>query len=75
MEANACGSSFQTMQLCFSLVTLSQNGPVSWAVEYIDCISAEQYDSWNESPEYDAKQFDGQAPIMLELLGIWSTPS
>ena len=29
----------------------------------------------NKLPEYDTKQSDGEAPVMLELLGIWSTPS
>ena len=24
----------------------------------------------NECPAYDSKQFDGEAPVMLELLGI-----
>ena len=29
----------------------------------------------NESPGYDTKQSDGEAPVMLELWGMWSTPS
>ena len=29
----------------------------------------------NECLEYDIKQSDGEAPVMLELGGIWSTPS
>ena len=28
----------------------------------------------NECPGYDTKQFDVEAPVMLELWGIWSTP-
>ena len=46
------------------------------AVEYTDCISAEE--SNPHTPEclrYDIKQSDGEAPVMLELWGIWSTLS
>ena len=28
-----------------------------------------------EYPEYDTKQSDGEVPVMLELWGMWSTPS
>ena len=29
----------------------------------------------NECPGYDTKQSDGKVPVMLELWGMWSTPS
>ena len=29
----------------------------------------------NECPRYDTKQCDGEVQLMLELLGMWSTPS
>ena len=29
----------------------------------------------NKCPRYDTKQFDGEVPVMLELLGMWSTLS
>ena len=29
----------------------------------------------NEHPGYDTKQSDGDVPVMLELWGIWNTPS
>ena len=29
----------------------------------------------NECPAYDTKQSDGEVPVMLELWGMWSTPS
>ena len=48
------------------------------AVEYTDCFTAEGQDpppAPNESPGYDTKQFDGEVPVMLELWGMWSTPS
>ena len=46
------------------------------AVEYTDCFSAEGQDSPpNECPIYDNKQSDGEVPVMLELWGMWSTPS
>ena len=50
------------------------------AVEYTDCFSAEGW-GWgvrplpNECPGYDTKQSDGEAPVMLKLLGMQSTPS
>ena len=28
----------------------------------------------NECPGYNTKQSDGEAPVMLELWGMWSTP-
>ena len=28
-----------------------------------------------ENPGYDAKQSDGEVPVMLVLWGMWSTPS
>ena len=45
------------------------------AVEYVNCISAEGSDSPNECPGYDIKQSDGEAPVMLLLWGMRSTPS
>ena len=45
------------------------------AVEYSDCISTEEQNSPNECPKYDTKQFDGEVPVKLELLGMQSTPS
>ena len=29
----------------------------------------------NECPRYDTKESDGKVPVMLELWGMWSTPS
>ena len=29
----------------------------------------------NECPRYDTKQSDGEVPAVLELWGMWSTPS
>ena len=37
------------------------------AVEYTDCISAEEYDSPNECPRYDTRQSDDEALVMLKL--------
>ena len=45
------------------------------AAEYTDYISAEGYHFLNEYPGYDTKQPDGEASVMLELWGMWSTPS
>ena len=47
------------------------------AVEYTDSISTGvgvKIPS-NECPGYNTKQFHGEAPVMLELWGMWSTPS
>ena len=35
----------------------------------LDRISAEEYDSLNECPVYDTKQFGEDAPVNLELWG------
>ena len=46
------------------------------AVEFSDYNSAEEYDPPpNECPAYDTKQSDREIPVMLELWGMWSTPS
>ena len=45
------------------------------AVEYTNCISAEEQDPHNECLGYDTKQSDGEVPVMLELWGMRSTPS
>ena len=42
--------------------------------EITDCISTVGWNSPNESLEYDTKQSDGEALVMLELWGIHSTP-
>ena len=45
------------------------------AVEYTNYISAEGYTPPHECPRYDAKQSDGEAPVILELWRMQSTPS
>ena len=44
------------------------------AVEYTDSTSAEPPPT-NECHGYDTKQSDGEVPAVLELWGMWSTPS
>ena len=56
---------------------------VTWSCNYLQIIifvsfaqsAAEGQDPLNKCPGYDTKQFDGEAPVMLELWGISSTPS
>ena len=38
------------------------------------CIIAEEQDPLNKCPGYVIKKSDGEAPVMLELWGMWSTP-
>ena len=45
------------------------------SVDYTDCISAVGKDSSNECPSYDTKQSDGEAPVILKLWEMRSTPS
>ena len=45
------------------------------AVEYTDCIFAEGLRRTSPRPRYYTKQSDGQAPVMLKLCGMRSTPS
>ena len=44
-----------------------------WATEYSDCFSAEERYSPNECPGYGTKPSDGEAPVMLNLWGMWDT--
>ena len=46
----------------------------AWDVEYTDCISAGGLGP-HEYLRYDPKQSDHEAPVMLELWGMHSTPS
>ena len=45
------------------------------AVEYTDQHLYRGIKPPNESPGYDSEQSDGEAPVMLELWGMRSTPS
>ena len=58
-------------------VILSQIGLVesAGAAEYTNCISAEGVRLPNECPGYDTKQSDAEDSVMLDLWGMWSTPS
>ena len=44
------------------------------AAEYTNCIAAEGLDTSSECPRYDTKQSDCEAPVMLELWVMLSTP-
>ena len=44
------------------------------AVEYTDCISAEEQDHHHKCPVYNIKQSDCMVPVMLELWAMLSTP-
>ena len=64
---------------------LNQNWPLlnnktaqlAGVVEYTDCIYAEELDPppANECPGYSIKQSDSEAPVMLALWEMQSTPS
>ena len=45
------------------------------AVEYTDCISAAGWDYPNECPDYDTKQSDGEALVILKIWEMQSIPS
>ena len=56
------------------------NQTIAWlagAVEYTNCFSEKgsKTPPSIERPGYDTKQSDGEVPVMLELWGMWSTPS
>ena len=44
------------------------------AFEYTDCFSAEGGKTPNKCPGYDINPSDGEAPVILELWGLWNTP-
>ena len=52
------------------LLSLEMLAKLSGAVEYTNCLSAEEYDLPNDCPGYDIKQSDGKVPVMLELWGL-----
>ena len=45
------------------------NAQSAGSVEYIECISAEGWDSPNDIKQSDTKQSDGEALVILEHLG------
>ena len=45
------------------------------AAEFTDCISSDEYDSFNECLGYDTKQYDDEASLRLELWETRGTPS
>ena len=64
------------LSLSLSCVRACVRAKSSEAVEYTDCLSAEGYKTpCNQSPVYDSKQSDGEAPVLLKLWRMWSTAS
>ena len=47
----------------------------SVAAEYTGSMPAGEYDFPYEGLRYNTKQSDGEASVMLEFWGMWSTPS
>ena len=68
-QAHAVNGGYQFGELGRSIIQSTG------AVEYSDCISAEELYSHNECPVYDTKQSDGEVLVMPELWRMWSTPS
>ena len=67
----------QILKIAVKLSVYS-TGPANWASW--GCIIHWLQKGKNPSPtnkcfEYDIKQSDGEVPVMLELWGMWSTPS
>ena len=59
---------------CFPGLSSATKAQSAWATEYADSISEEEYDSLKECPGYEMKQSDGEAPVILRLWGMQSTP-
>ena len=49
--------------------------PVSWGCKIQQLHLCKIRPTTNECPVYDSKQSDGEHPVMLQLWGMWSTPS
>ena len=49
--------------------------PVGWGCGIHRLHLCKGVRSPNECPGYDTKQSDGEVPVMLDLWGMWSTPS
>ena len=56
-------------------ITPVHNSQSSGTVEYTNCTSAEGSDPPNKSHGYDTKHSDDEVPAILELWGMWGTPS
>ena len=58
-------------------IILTVTAQLAGAEEYTDCISAEgvRHLPYNKYSGYDTKQSDSKALVMLELWGMWITPS
>ena len=72
--AAAAAPTFKAWIHFLSRIVIAQS---AGAVEYTDCFSAGvgKILPRNDCPRYDTKQSDGEAPVMLELWGMKSTPS
>ena len=49
--------------------------PVGWGCRIHRLLLCRGIRPQNECPRYDTKQSDGEAPVILELWGMWSTHS
>ena len=64
--------------LCFALFQLQYvMGFIYMNVGLLNILFAQSARGveYTECPGYDTKQSDGEVPAVLELWGIWSTPS
>ena len=58
------------------IIYIKNRAQSAGVVEYTNCIAVERLDPTpNECPGYDTKQSDGEALLMLELWGMYSTSS
>ena len=55
---------------------IHKNCPVSWGCRIHRLLLGRGVrHPHNKYPGYDTKQSDGEVPVMVELWGMWSTPS
>ena len=67
---------FKIAPLLNSCSIIKSVGPVGWGYKIHQLyLYREVRPTHNECPRYDAKQSDGETPVMLELWGMQSTSS
>ena len=54
---------------------VSTNCPIGWGCRIHRLHLCSEVIAPKECPRYDTKQYDSEAPVMLELRGMWSALS
>ena len=72
-----CTYTKNTILNLLNAFSYKKDGPVSWGcrIHQLHLCRSVRPPPPNECPRYDTKQSNGEAPVMLELWGMWNTLS